>query len=312
MSTQSRSRLRASLLIGLALSGGTVATVGLINSTVLQAQAPATTVSEKESERLERQDLFRLKMEEQRLLNSVGESHPQTSSIRRQIELIKKQIEAVREAERAQVRKSQRDADALQSETNVRAERKPQIAEGASTLPSGYSNSVAVPAQVYLNQPFGLNAANQEAVPHGSFGHPLTQPVRAAPNEEARELQAAYEAIRSEESDEKTKDESRAKIVEILSKQFDADLEQRTKQIEQLEKQIISLKEQMTKRRTAKDRLIELRIELMLNEGEGLGFPNAWQQPMRGSVAPVFPGAGFVPATVSPYSSPTPSTNTRR
>lgn len=55
-----------------------------------------------ESERMERQDLFRLKMEEQRYLNSVGESHPALASIRQQITLVKKQIEAVREAERAQ------------------------------------------------------------------------------------------------------------------------------------------------------------------------------------------------------------------
>lgn len=55
-----------------------------------------------ESQRMERQELFRLKMEEQRFLNAVGESHPALASIRQQIVLLKKQIEAVREAERAQ------------------------------------------------------------------------------------------------------------------------------------------------------------------------------------------------------------------
>lgn len=55
-----------------------------------------------ESERMERQDLFRLKMEEQGLLHKVGESHPALASVRQQIDLVKKQIAAVREAEKAQ------------------------------------------------------------------------------------------------------------------------------------------------------------------------------------------------------------------
>lgn len=55
-----------------------------------------------ESERLERQDLFKLKMEEQRYLNSVGESHPALASVRQQISLLQKQIARIREAERAE------------------------------------------------------------------------------------------------------------------------------------------------------------------------------------------------------------------
>lgn len=55
-----------------------------------------------ESERMERNDLFRLQIEEKRYLNTVGESHPVLASIRQQIELVKQQIAKLREAERAQ------------------------------------------------------------------------------------------------------------------------------------------------------------------------------------------------------------------
>lgn len=58
-----------------------------------------------ESERMERQDLFRLQAEEQRYLSSVGESHPRLASVRQQIALLKQQIVSVREAERAEAAK---------------------------------------------------------------------------------------------------------------------------------------------------------------------------------------------------------------
>lgn len=304
MSTQSKSRLRASLLIGLALSGATAAAIGWINSNVLEAQTFSSTSPVKASERMEREDLSRLKMAEQKLLNSKGDNHPALVNIRQQIELLKQQIEAVRMTEREQ------------------AKDKPAVARtGAATelrndgqLPTSLDAHFGAtrntgPVQGIGGQ-FGPTPVYQVPQNYYPYG-PSWQPVVAVQNEETRELQAAYEAIRSEESDEKIKDEARAKIVEILSKQFDADLEQRTAQIEQLEKQITSLKEQIAKRRTAKDRLIELRIELMLNEGEGLGFPNAWQQPMRGNVGPMLPPGGYQPSTIT-FPQQLPATNARR
>ncbi len=55
-----------------------------------------------ESERMERSELFRLQMEEQRYLRSVGESHPALAGIRQQIGLVKQEITKLREAERQQ------------------------------------------------------------------------------------------------------------------------------------------------------------------------------------------------------------------
>ncbi|MGN6135669.1 MAG: Wzz/FepE/Etk N-terminal domain-containing protein, partial [Aureliella sp.] len=55
-----------------------------------------------ESERMERSDLFRLRMEEKQYLNTVGENHPVLASIRQQIELVQQQIAKRPEAERAQ------------------------------------------------------------------------------------------------------------------------------------------------------------------------------------------------------------------
>ncbi len=44
-------------------------------------------------------------MEEQRYLSTVGESHPRLASVRKEISLLKQQIESIREAERAEAAK---------------------------------------------------------------------------------------------------------------------------------------------------------------------------------------------------------------
>ncbi len=58
-----------------------------------------------ESERMERQEMFKLKVQEQQYLSTVGESHPRLASVRQQIALLQKQIDIVREAERAEAAK---------------------------------------------------------------------------------------------------------------------------------------------------------------------------------------------------------------
>ncbi len=58
-----------------------------------------------ESEQLERGPLFKLHLEEQRYLSTVGESHPRLASVRKEISLLKQQIESIREAERAEAAK---------------------------------------------------------------------------------------------------------------------------------------------------------------------------------------------------------------
>ncbi len=54
---------------------------------------------------MERQEMFKLKVQEQQYLSTVGESHPRLASVRQQIALLQKQIDIVREAERAEAAK---------------------------------------------------------------------------------------------------------------------------------------------------------------------------------------------------------------
>ncbi|MFK7735053.1 MAG: hypothetical protein AB8B50_03430, partial [Pirellulaceae bacterium] len=117
----------------------------------------------------------------------------------------------------------------------------------------------------------------------------------------------------------------------ILDEQFEQDMASREQRIEKLEEQIDQLRAQIEKRKDAKEKLIGLRIELMMNESEGLGFPSTWNSSnsgsrfwdrsgmssmsstssmssmsgMRGFIAP--PQAPVFPGSLNPPLSPEPS-----
>lgn len=74
-----------------------------------------------ESERMERQELFPLEVQERSFLGTVGESHPRLAILRQKIELVKKKIDSVRAAERAM----QAEADQRKSELKEQAANEP-------------------------------------------------------------------------------------------------------------------------------------------------------------------------------------------
>ncbi|MEM8734670.1 MAG: hypothetical protein AAGG44_10635, partial [Planctomycetota bacterium] len=103
--------------------------------------------------------------------------------------------------------------------------------------------------------------------------------------EEQSKVGKALEVLRDEDASQGDRREAKESIVEVLDKQFESDLDSREKQIAELETQIDKLRAQIKKRRAAKERLIDLRVELMINEAEGLGFPSSWNSRGR------FPGS---------------------
>src|SRR5579862_8419953 len=60
----------------------------------------------------------------------------------------------------------------------------------------------------------------------------------------------------------------------LLEKSFDRDLDRREKQISQVEERIKRLRDQIERRKTAKKEILNLRLQTMVNEAEGLGFPS--------------------------------------
>ena len=66
----------------------------------------------------------------------------------------------------------------------------------------------------------------------------------------------------------------RIEISELLGKQYDAHVESHEQQVEELESRLADLREQVKRRRDAKSRLVALKLEQLLSQMEGIGWPD--------------------------------------
>ncbi len=88
------------------------------------------------------------------------------------------------------------------------------------------------------------------------------------------ELQKAIAQLRASETEsdrEKAEDAMRL----ALSEDYDASLDKYEEYLEQMEAKIKQLKNQLEKRRQAKMELVDLRLQMLVNEANGLGWPNS-------------------------------------
>jgi hypothetical protein len=86
----------------------------------------------------------------------------------------------------------------------------------------------------------------------------------------AGDAQLAQEYVKADKED--AKKDIRKKLAESLSKQFDQHLQHQQRELDDLEKQIVTLKEVIKKRQTAKNEIVERRIDQLVREAEGLGW----------------------------------------
>ena len=86
--------------------------------------------------------------------------------------------------------------------------------------------------------------------------------------------------------DEDARDEAKDEIRQLLDKQYDKGLERYEEYLEELSEKIKELKSQIERRRDAKDELIDLRLQMLVHEADGLGWPD--QRPRW-----FFPPSGF-------------------
>jgi hypothetical protein len=121
-----------------------------------------------------------------------------------------------------------------------------------------------------------------------------------------QKLAAAMQKLKSSDVDEKELEEARNLLGNYLEVQFDHDITKREQQISDLQKQIDKLKSQLDKRRTSKEKMIEMRLTLMENETNGLGFPPAWNAlPSAGGPANFYvPSPNFTQPQPSYYQAP--------
>ncbi|HEV3083725.1 MAG TPA: hypothetical protein VGY66_28345 [Gemmataceae bacterium] len=125
-------------------------------------------------------------------------------------------------------------------------------------------------------------------VPDGQFRRPspylygLANDKQHALQNES--VQLAHQIAKAEDDDEKKG--LRKKLTQVLDQIFDAHLKEQQKELDDLEKQVARLKKLLSKRREAKETIVERRLEQLVQDAEGLGW-NAPNTP-RGGIA--YPG----------------------
>ena len=117
--------------------------------------------------------------------------------------------------------------------------------------------------------------ASAEAPTAASYPAPFAMSTRSAnngfitPAEES--VSGMAKALQEASGDEKTEIES--KIRTELEQQYDEFLARNEEQIEQLQQRINKLKDQLARRRRAKSRMVDLEFERVVNEADGLVWP---------------------------------------
>lgn len=85
------------------------------------------------------------------------------------------------------------------------------------------------------------------------------------------EIQKAIRAYL--DSADENKSVARENLRELLAEKYDEFLEQQQQEIDQLKERIGKLEEHLQRRREAKDRMVDLRLEMTISELDGLGWP---------------------------------------
>ena len=117
-----------------------------------------------------------------------------------------------------------------------------------------------------IQQPNQLQQFERVRTADGNFA---MRPVDRNPNSVAN-LMKKYKQAEEASDKEDIVDELRKQLKEA----YDASLASHEKNLEQMEAKLKKLREQLDKRRAAKNKIVDLRIEVLVNEAEGLGWPD--------------------------------------
>lgn len=147
-------------------------------------------------------------------------------------------------------------------------------------------------------------------------GEPVPGDARFGMRRKASPLNVALAAIK-DAKDETDKEKAREVLSKVLGEQYDRNLAAHEKALQQMEQRLAKLREQLSRRRSAKGRMVELRMQTLISEAEGLGWPSAagaslpageWRSDPFASYGGLLPGVATTsPMTFQPlYPVPTP------
>jgi hypothetical protein len=130
-----------------------------------------------------------------------------------------------------------------------------------------------VPNVIYpVNSPYGSGPYRRKTVARTTYDS-VAIPISAEELKQLQALQAAKAKLKKPQN-EAARKEATDFIQQSLIKQFDQDLAHREKDLAAAEERLKSLRQQLDKRRQAKDEIVTLRLKTIVNNAEGLGFPD--------------------------------------
>ena len=101
----------------------------------------------------------------------------------------------------------------------------------------------------------------------------IYEPIPIEELQAMQKLQAAVQSLRTGKDDAARKAAADV-IQQQLTAQFEIDLKQREKELTEVEQRVKTLREQLDKRKTAQADIINLRLQTLVNDANGLGFPD--------------------------------------
>jgi hypothetical protein len=135
---------------------------------------------------------------------------------------------------------------------------------------------------------------------YGAFPQPPMKVELRFANDQMQAIQEAAKAL-SEAEDDDDRDEAQEKLSELLDEYFEQDMKRREEELAAVEKRVKQLRALLERRREKKEDIINLQIDVLRNEADGLGFfsGDGGQGPMtpQGFMDHLFrnPGAGLPP-----------------
>ncbi len=122
-----------------------------------------------------------------------------------------------------------------------------------------------------------------------------TGPFHVRP-EHRNATRKAWQMLKQAEDDE-ARSGAKEELRGALEKEYDASLDAFEDHLTKLEKKIADLKDQLQRRRSAKQEMVDLKLQMMVHEADGLGWPD---QPGSAYYAPWFSNPIAVPTPLTP------------
>ena len=95
--------------------------------------------------------------------------------------------------------------------------------------------------------------------------------LHGGPPDKMHAIREAATALNEAEGDDARSD-AKAKMTELLDEFFESDMERREKELAEVEERVTKLRSTLQRRREKKRDILDLQMEVLLNEADGLGF----------------------------------------